>query len=308
MSYIKRIEQYLLSPMLIEPRLGLEAFFAYMNNTHSTENANSLPLEYYRQTIKASEPELFQVNSSGSFVANNSNDLNSENRTIARLKLRGTMLADGGLCTRGIEDLCRDVEACAANPNIIGVVLDTRSGGGQVVAAQMLSNSLTELQAMKPVVQYVAGYAASGAYWAGAHCDEIIAGGNTVEVGSIGVVIQFDAEALADFKEKVISVYADGSEEKHDIVKAILNGDHDYVKSNALNPIKREFDTVVKRGRSKIKDEALTGKMYFSKDAKKIGLIDQIGSINLAMNRVVTLSRRKNRTRNAKNALNYAFN
>ena len=128
-------------------------------------------------------------------------------------------------------------------------------------------------------------------------------GGNTTEVGSIGVVIQMDAEGINYLKENLVSIYADGSENKHDILKAILSGDYDFVKKNSLNPLRKEFASIVKKGRPNVTEEALTGSMFIGRDAIKNGLADSIGTRTDAIKRVVSLARKRNRSNSARKAL-----
>lgn len=292
--------------MVIDPIFGLEQILAMDAN-------ESTPLELYRKTVEENKPVLYSLDgqpiktkiddATGQPIAADAVISSAQSPTVAQINLKGTMLSEGGFCTPGIDHVCNQFIQANGNPNILGVVLNTHSGGGEVVAAQRLSNAMSVFQ--KPIVQFVDGMAASGAYWAGAHSDEVVMGGNTTEIGSIGVVIQMDAESISWLKENLVSIYAEGSEAKHDILKAILSGDHDFVKRKSLNPLRKEFVNVVKKGRPNVSDEALTGTMFTAKEAIKAGLADRIGTRQDAIQRVITLSRRQNRTNSAKKALAY---
>ena len=306
MDYISRIDAYLLKPLAIQGLFGLNQYLAFLQSTELFAKGSDLPSTVYKRTMKENRPVLYSVQGDEPTLNMVDGKVEStEQQTIAQVNLKGTMLAEGGLCTYGIDHTCKQIQRAAANPNIMGILLNTHSGGGEVVAAQRLSNAVEEARRMKPVVQYVDGMAASGAYWVGAHCDEIVLGGKTTEVGSIGVVIQMDKEILDDLRENLISIFADGSEEKHDVFKAILEGNFDFVKTKALNPIRKEFVNVVKRGRAKVIEDALTGTMFSGSKAIKAGLVDSIGLKSDALRRIVTLSRRRNRISSAKKALAY---
>lgn len=306
MDYISRIDAYLLKPLAIQGLFGLNQYLAFLQSTELSAKGSNLPAQVYKRTIKENRPVLYSVQSGEPTLNVIDGKIEStEQQTIAQVNLKGTMLAEGGLCTYGIDHTCKQISKAAANPNIMGILLNTHSGGGEVVAAQRLSNAVEEARRMKPVVQYVDGMAASGAYWVGVHCDEIVLGGKTTEVGSIGVVIQMDKQILEDLRENLISIFADGSEQKQDVFKAILEGNFDFVKTKALNPIRKEFVNVVKRGRAGVIEEAFTGTMFQGNQAKKAGLVDSIGLKSDALRRIVTLSRRKNRISSAKKALAY---
>lgn len=306
MKYASRIERYLLQAMAIEPRFGLSQWMSLYEPA-----ADSVPLEVYRRTVEDNKPVLYSPD--GFRVENHSEDgqplaasaviASADQPVVAQVNLKGTMLSEGGLCTYGIDYTCDQIAQAGANPNVMGILLNTHSGGGEVVAAQRLSNAIQAVH--KPVVQFVDGMAASGAYWVGAVCDEVVMGGRTTEVGSIGVVIQMNKQILTYLRENLISIFSDGSDGKQDVFRAILDGDFDFVRQKSLNPLRKEFVKLVKSGRKNVSDEALTGTMFHAPEAIKVGLADRIGNRSEAIQRVVTLSRSSNRSRSAQKALNH---
>lgn len=304
MKYRSRIEQYLLQPLAIDLSWGLSQYYAFLNATTLKNDGSDLPKEVYRKAIEEREMKLYAA-SDFSLMPNSllDNSSNANTPMIARVELKGTMLTEGGLCQTGIDSLCKDIEKAAANPNVIGILLNTHSGGGEVAAAQRLGNAINEAKKSKPVIQYVDGLAASGAYWAGACCDEIIAGGTTTQVGSIGVVIDVNKQMIDYINENQISIFADGSEGKRDVFKAILSGDHDFVKKNSLNPIRKEFVKIVKAGMPEVSEDAFSGSTFIARKAKSLGMVNSIGTREEAMQRLITLSRRRRRQASAKKAL-----
>lgn len=306
MNYMSRIERYLLTAMAIEPRFGLAQFLSVHDPA-----ADISPRELYERTIEENRPILYSPegiridlsDEAGKPLSANAVIASANQPVVAQVNLKGTMISEGGICTYGIDRTCNEIAAADSNPNVMGVILNTHSGGGEVVAAQRLSNAIQ--MANKPVVQFVDGMAASGAYWVGAVCDEIVMGGKTTEVGSIGVVIQMDKEILTYLRENLVSIFSDGSEGKQDVFRAILDGDFDFVRRKSLNPLRKEFVKLVKGGRASVTEEALTGTMFYAQQAIKAGLADRIGNRSDAIQRVVTLSRRRNRSQSAQKALNH---
>jgi protease-4 len=73
--------------------------------------------------------------------------------------------------------------------SIAGIVLDVNSPGGTIYGANAIAEGVRMYREKtgKPVLAFVSGVAASGAYWAAASADEIIADIGT-SVGSIGVI------------------------------------------------------------------------------------------------------------------------
>jgi len=301
-SRITHLSQYFMKPMAIA---GLYGQQEYSKAVELAKMPNSqISLSVYKHMLAQHNPTIVSLN--GAPIQVDSNFQLSQVRTnkIAKLNLKGVMLAEGDICSPSIDRLCEQILTVAYNPNLIGAVIDTNTGGGEVVAAQRVSNVLKEARTKKPFVQFVNGMSASGGNWSGCHCDEIVMGGNTTEIGSNGVVIDLNAEGVKWMSENIISVYADGSEDKRDILKAILRGDHEYVKTESLNPIRAEFHRVIKKGRKNIDPSVLTGKMYYAKEAIKLNMADSIGTFQDAAKRVVRLSKARAAQIAMKNGLN----
>lgn len=297
----KRLQSYILTPLTIDPLFGVKSLYAYFADM---EDGGDIVMSKYREAKEARKPEYYTADNSPKLIDYAVGQANGKDKKVAVLKLNGTMSVDGGLCTQGIDALCKEVEMAAGAADVAGIVIDTYCGGGEALAAQRLGIAIEKAKAVKPVVQY-GDYIASGAYWAGAKCNEIVVGGNISEVGSIGVVIQLDKQQIEYLKENLINVYSDGSEDKHFDLKSILSGDFDALKKKSLNPLKEEFHSIVKAGRKDVKDEAMTGHMYLAKDAKKLGLIDHIADREFAVRRVISLSRKYTSINNVKKIMNH---
>ena len=209
--------------------------------------------------------------------------------SYAIVPLKGVMMSEDGLCQYGIGHTCASLEIAAENPNIEGIIIDTNSGGGEVAAAQKLANTLLDIKGIKPIIQYINGMSASGAVFSGVLADRIIAGGATAEIGSIGVVVQVPKEYIGYYRDEVVSIYADGSEDKHSFVKNLIAGDYESIKQEELNPIREEFRKKVRQHRVDVNDSALAGKVYLAGQAKKLGLIDEVGTMKSVYNNMETL-------------------
>lgn len=310
-SYIDRIEGYLMRPLMIDFVWGLTMYIEFVSNL---KLSNDLAVAHYKEMLRSQEPTLYSVEGEQPILSNY-DFKNTKNKppeqTVAVLNLKGMMIAEGGLCTRSIDRLCNELDRSATSSYIKGVVLNTHSGGGEVTAAQRLANSIKEYKKSgKPIIQFINGVSASGAVFAGVLCDEIMGGGRTTSTGSIGVVASFNKRQLDYIKENVINVYAEGSEDKHEILKAMLMNDQDSVKKKFLNPTRQEFKRLVKANRTLLDTDevdVLKGGMFKAPEAKKYGLIDSVGTMQDAIRRVNTLANNrtklKNRQASAKRAM-----
>ena len=85
------------------------------------------------------------------------------------------------------ETLTKKLNAALENDEVERVILSFDSPGGQVTGINPLATKIKQVDAEKPVIAYVHGSAASGAYWLASAAREIVAD-STAMVGSIGVV------------------------------------------------------------------------------------------------------------------------
>ncbi len=85
------------------------------------------------------------------------------------------------------QDLLAQITFARQNPSIRAVVLTLDSPGGTVVDTEAIYLELARLRQTKPVVTWVSGMAASGAYYIASGTDNIIAV-PAAEVGNIGVI------------------------------------------------------------------------------------------------------------------------
>ena len=109
---------------------------------------------------------------------------------IARISIGG-FIAGSESTTKLIERV-RDASA------VQGVVVSISSPGGTTTGSEELYRSLRDLAEKKPMVAFVDGTAASGAYIAAIAADHIVAR-ETALVGSIGVLFQYpDLSGLLD--------------------------------------------------------------------------------------------------------------
>lgn len=78
----------------------------------------------------------------------------------------------------------------AANSSIKGIILEINSPGGTITGAKAISDGIAyyKEKTKKPVLAYVSGLGASGAYWVGASADKIIADSGSL-TGSVGVIM-----------------------------------------------------------------------------------------------------------------------
>ena len=216
--------------------------------------------------------------------------------SIAVLQLKGVMRSQSSLSTRGMDQLAQDLRLSYENPNVEGILLETNSGGGEVRAGQMIESALKD--SPKAVVVYT-HLLASAAIMATIDADEIIASNPGVTVGSIGTMRSLPKGFAKWYNEWYEDMYASKSTRKNDSFRKYLQGDHSGFQSE-LDEINDEFIRQVARARpitgsASQLEKVFSGATMPARKAKRLGLIDGIGSWNHALKRLnANINRRKN--------------
>ena len=213
-----------------------------------------------------------------------------EDHIFSRTNIKGTITKEGGLCSYGTAEIAESLQMKDEQRNVSAHILHFDSPGGAVDGTPELGNVIKNLS--KPTISYVDGMAASAAYWLASQSDWLITNSlNYTQVGSIGTLCMLINEQGWLKKEgyKVEIIRAERSKDK-----ARLNSLEDWPKEslNALqdeiNQINADFISTVNAGRNgklfTMGEDIFTGKMYDQKKALSMGMIDQIGTFEEALN------------------------
>ena len=172
------------------------------------------------------------------------------------------------------------------NRSIKAVVVDIDSPGGSAAASEYLHNSLSKLAATKPVVAFIRGTGASGGYMVSCAAQRIVALPGSL-VGSIGVIsarpmlqdlldrvgISFSVSKSAPLKD-MGAFYRRPTEEEESRMQALVDELYDaFVAKVALA---RRMDE------DQVKAHA-TGEVFTGSKAREIGLVDDLGDLDTAL-------------------------
>ena len=180
----------------------------------------------------------------------------------------------------------RDLRKLKDDKDVKAVVLRVNSPGGSAFASEQIWHAVKELKAEKPVIVSMGDYAASGGYYISCVADTIIAEPTTL-TGSIGIFGMVpNVKELAD---KVGITY--------DVVKTNKFADF----GNLMRPFNNDertlmqmmitegYDTFLTRcaeGRHMTKEaigKIAEGRVWTGETAKKLGLVDELGGIDKAL-------------------------
>jgi len=178
--------------------------------------------------------------------------------------------------------------------NVKAVVLRVNSPGGSATASEVIQRELVLTRKVKPVVVSMGSVAASGGYWISAYADKIFAQPNTI-TGSIGVFGQlFNFQKLANnngitWDTAKTSPYADSQTVSRPKTPQELA-----VVQTAVDRIYDVFLTKVAEGRKLSKPsvrEIAQGRVWSGIRAKQIGLVDELGGLEDAIQDAVKLAK-----------------
>ncbi|MDE0297525.1 MAG: signal peptide peptidase SppA [Candidatus Poribacteria bacterium] len=212
---------------------------------------------------------------------------------IAIIEAAGTMVTGDsfwdpftGTQAMGSTTIARAVRSVRLDDSVKAVVLRIDSGGGLVIAADIIWRELMLLKEVKPLIVSMADVAGSGGYYIAVPAHVIVAEPGTI-TGSIGVIGgKFSLKGLYDkigVRKEIIkrgkhadfyTDYGDYPPEERAIVRRQISEIYD------------EFIAKVADARDMTKDEVdriARGRVWTGKQALENGLVDQLGGLNHAI-------------------------
>lgn len=181
--------------------------------------------------------------------------------------------------------------------DVVSIVLNVNSPGGSSTGISDLADDIYRARAKKPILAFVDGMAASGAYWLASQADKIY-GGSTAEVGSIGVYAVLYDESKAAANEGVKPVVVRAGDLKAIGVPGDVITDMQIAEvQKSIDAIYWEFVASVARGRGVANDAIVAlahGGTETGKAAVEAGLIDGVMSFEDVLSRAADAAKKHN--------------
>lgn len=224
-----------------------------------------------------------------------------ENNKVAVYYAYGDIVdgAVGGLFSQGhqidAQVVCKDLADLAKDKDVKAVVIRINSGGGSAYASEQIWHQIMEMKKLKPVVVSIGGMAASGGYYMSAPANWIVAEPTTI-TGSIGIFGMFpDVSNL--FREKLglkfdevkTNKYADFGTRARPFTEEEMSYLSQYVNRGY-----KLFRHRVAEGRKMTDNQVekiAQGHVFTGQDAQKIGLVDQLGGLDVAVAKAAQLAK-----------------
>lgn len=194
--------------------------------------------------------------------------------------------APGGGFIMGGDSVSADIRRAREDSSIKAIVLRVDSGGGSVVASEVIRREVQLAAGVKPVVASMSDVAASGGYWIAMSANKIVAEPDTI-TASIGVLggklnisglynmlgLSTDYVATSDNATMYSAQQNFTPEQQASFEKSLKETYADFIRGVADNR-KMSVDAVDKIGK---------GRVWSGVQAKDLGLVDEMGGLDRAI-------------------------
>ena len=242
---------------------------------------------------ESDERTFSQIDMASYMVANPVNGP-SKDEEIAIVYIEGVIVAGEGSSSQvGGDKLARRIREIRLDDDVKAVVLRVNCPGGGAQASEIIQREIRLLGESKPVVASMGYVAASGGYWVSTYADRIFAQDNTI-TGSIGVYgLIFNIQEVAN-NVGITWDYA---------------GTHDYAGSWTMTRPQTEaemqqleesttwyYDKFIEKIAEsrdmeiEYVDSVGQGRTWLGKDALDVGLVDELGGLEAAIQHAAELA------------------
>jgi protease-4 len=189
------------------------------------------------------------------------------------------------------ESVRTELERARKDDGVKAIVLQIDSPGGSVAASQEIVNQLELVK--KPVVVSMSDLAASGGYYISAGADKIVALPGTL-TGSIGVISEMpNLKGLFDKLGIDMQVFIAGKHKDMYAGLRELTPEEKALMQDMTDQLYNQFVQVVAKGRGLSEDKVralATGQLYTGIQAKELGLVDELGGLQTAIDLAASLA------------------
>ena len=193
----------------------------------------------------------------------------------------------------GGDRLAKNLRTLRLDEDVAAVVLRLNSRGGSATASEIIAREVELIAQEKPIVVSMGDYAASGGYWIAAPASEIVAEPTTI-TGSIGVFgLLPNVQKLGENNGVTWDAVQTGplanlqtiTRPKSTAELALLQSSVDWVYGQFISKVAEGRD--LEPGAV---DTLAQGRVWSGRAAEKLGLVDQLGGLEVAIARAAELA------------------
>ncbi len=216
---------------------------------------------------------------------------------IAVIPLSGTITTQGSSLLSGstiTPQLVRDYLSRAEKDIAVkAIVFQIESPGGEISPCQEILWEIEEVRETKTIVVSMGSIAASGGYYISTPASKIIALPTTM-TGSIGVISQVtNIKGLLEKLGIQIETFKGGKYKDMYAGFRELTPEEEEIMQRMIDEYYEQFIDVVAEGRELSKEEIrnlATGQLYTGTEAKELGLVDELGDLDTAIDLAAELA------------------
>ena len=251
-----------------------------------------------RQALKVEKDEDYEKISILDYALNNiDKNTNSETNKIAIVYAQGEITqGEGDVNTIGELSMRRSLQEARKDEDVKAIVLRINSPGGNALTSDLIWREIEITKKTKPVIVSMGNYAASGGYYIACNANKIFAEPSTI-TGSIGVFGTLPNFTTAATRLGINTIQVKTHENASEYSPFVPLDDK--FKAFTLESVEHIYDIFVSRvavGRKMTTENVdliAQGRVWSGTDALKIGLVDQLGSLNDAVKYAASLTKTK---------------
>ena len=223
--------------------------------------------------------------------------LNDKENHIAIIYAQGEIASgEGSLTSIGTESMRTAFKEAVEDDAVKAIVLRVDSPGGDALVSDLIWREVELAKKKKPVVVSMGNYAASGGYYISCGADRIFAEEGTI-TGSIGVfgVLPNLTKVTNNLGIHTEQVSTHGNAADYSLFRPLEASTRDVIQQS----VERVYGTFISRvatGRKLTTEQVDAigqGRVWSGTDAKRIGLIDEIGGLDAAIKYAATKAKVK---------------
>jgi protease-4 len=256
--------------------------------------ADEVVTELHRLTGEDAETNSFRQINLVDYAGTIDRPRNLSANRIAVVYAEGNIVdGEGGPQSVGGDSLAETLREVRQDEEIKAVVLRVNSPGGSATASEQITREVLLTTKKKPVIVSMGNYAASGGYQIAAYANRIFASPNTI-TGSIGVFgLMPNFQTLANNNGITWDNIKTGRYADIDTLSRPKTAEELAIMQRVVDRIYDRFLTIVSEARQLPKaevNEIAQGRVWSGAEAKKVGLIDELGGLEQAVQAAATES------------------
>jgi protease-4 len=203
---------------------------------------------------------------------------------VAEGEISGTRASEGNI---GSDDFVKELKKLRESKSVKAIVLRIDSPGGSSLASDIMWREIELTKKVKPIISSMSNYAASGGYYMAMGTDVIVAQPTTI-TGSIGIFAAwFNVD---DFLKNTLGITQDhvNTHANSNFMNSAgaLTDFQKSVVQNSVNKGYLSFTTKAAAGRKMTLQRLQSvagGRVWTGAQAKQIGLVDELGGLDKAI-------------------------